>query len=75
MTYRWSVIPKQSLRSLLASGQTPLCLICNAPVPLETAKTDERGNAIHEECYLLKVRLQREAGSTEARNLAASQGD
>jgi hypothetical protein len=75
MTYPWSEIPKQSLRSLLASGQTPLCLICNAPVLLETAKTDERGNAIHEECYLLKVRLQRETSLTEARNVAASQGD
>ena len=33
------------------------CPICNLPVLLETAKTDDRGQAIHERCYLLSVRL------------------
>jgi hypothetical protein len=28
------------------------CRICNLPVPLETAKTDSEGQAIHEACYL-----------------------
>jgi hypothetical protein len=36
----------------------PLCPICNKAVPLETANTDEHGRAMHEECYLLKVRLE-----------------
>jgi hypothetical protein len=31
------------------------CSICDKPVALETAKTDEVGQAVHEECYLLKV--------------------
>jgi hypothetical protein len=34
-----------------------LCPLCKPPVPLESAKTDENGRAVHEECYILKVRL------------------
>ena len=36
----------------------PQCPICNKAVPLETAKADEYGRAIHEHCYLLKVCLE-----------------
>jgi hypothetical protein len=32
------------------------CSICGNPVRLETSKTDELGNAVHEECYITKVR-------------------
>jgi anti-sigma regulatory factor (Ser/Thr protein kinase) len=35
--------------------QLPDCCICNRTVPLETSKTDEYGQAVHEECYVLKV--------------------
>ena len=35
----------------------PLCPICNTPVALESAKTDENGKATHEDCYLLKIGL------------------
>jgi hypothetical protein len=28
-----------------------LCWVCNKPVELETAKTDDRGRVVHEECY------------------------
>jgi hypothetical protein len=40
------------------TGRTPLpaCTICNRPVQLETSKTDENGRAVHEECYVLKIR-------------------
>jgi hypothetical protein len=31
----------------------PICSICNEPVEINTAKTDEYGKAIHEECYVL----------------------
>jgi hypothetical protein len=34
-----------------------LCPICGSAVPLESAKTDELGIAIHDDCYLLKLRL------------------
>ena len=30
----------------------PRCSICNEPVELETAKTDEDGKAVHEDCYV-----------------------
>jgi hypothetical protein len=29
-----------------------VCSICDGSVPLETSKTDERGKAVHEECYV-----------------------
>jgi hypothetical protein len=52
-------IPKEFLYPdpLSVSNQPPVCPICHSPVPLETAKTDEQGAAIHEQCYLLKVKL------------------
>lgn len=31
------------------------CTICHQPVPVETAKTDGNGHAIHEECYLVSL--------------------
>jgi hypothetical protein len=36
-----------------------LCRICNKPVPLEIAKADGDGKAIHEECYAQKLRLEK----------------
>lgn len=38
----------------------PRCCICNAPVLLETSKTDEYGQALHEECYVLKLCVKEE---------------
>jgi hypothetical protein len=35
------------------------CPICNRPVPLETAKTDSDGKAVHEDCYFIKIKLKR----------------
>ena len=37
----------------------PVCSICNRHVVLETAKVDEYGRAMHGECYLLKLQLER----------------
>jgi hypothetical protein len=36
-----------------------ICSICNKPVKLETAKTDELGKTVHEGCYLLKIGVKR----------------
>ena len=33
------------------------CRLCDKPLALEACKTDESGQAVHEECYLLKIRL------------------
>jgi len=38
---------------------TLLCAICNKPVPIETSQTDEDGQAVHEHCYLEKLRWKR----------------
>jgi hypothetical protein len=32
-----------------------VCSICSRFIPLETSKTDERGNAVHEDCYVHKT--------------------
>jgi hypothetical protein len=34
-----------------------ICSICNKPVELLTATTDEDGKIVHEECHVLKMRL------------------
>ena len=39
----------------LAALRAPICSICNLPVSLNHAKTDEDGNAVHEDCYLIKL--------------------
>ena len=33
------------------------CNICSAPIPLETSKTDEHGKAVHEDCYVRKMKF------------------
>ena len=38
----------------------PSCRICNDPVLLETSKTDEHGQAVHEDCYVLNLWLKAE---------------
>ena len=43
--------PRQSVHN------EPRCPLCNQRVSLETSKTDEDGNAVHEDCYVAKVRL------------------
>jgi hypothetical protein len=37
----------------------PICGIRGQPAKVETTKTDEYGRAVHEQCYLLKVKLHR----------------
>jgi hypothetical protein len=34
----------------------PVCPLCNEAVELETTKTNEAGEAVHEECYFLTVK-------------------
>jgi len=36
-----------------------LCGVCGRAVSLEYCKTDERGDAVHEECYLRKLGLEK----------------
>lgn len=48
---------KRESESQTRIGSKPVlhCGICHKPVPVETAKTDGYGQAIHEECYMLSV--------------------
>ncbi len=41
----------------------PLCSVCNKPVSLDNAKTDEDGAAIHEACYLVKIGVEKPLSS------------
>jgi len=41
------------------------CILCDNPVPLASSKTDEDGKAVHEECYLLRMRLKRATSNDE----------
>lgn len=38
-----------------SSLRVPLCSICHLPVPINEAKTDEDGDAVHEDCYVIKL--------------------
>lgn len=51
--------PAASNASLARCASLPACSVCYKPVKLELSKTDEDGQAVHEECYLWK--LHREA--------------
>jgi len=42
-----------------AETQLARCSLCDKPVILEASKTDDGGKAVHEECYVLNLRLKR----------------
>jgi len=39
------------------SQHPTMCWICGKVVDLKTCKTDEHGNAVHEQCYAAKLAL------------------
>jgi hypothetical protein len=52
--------PLLVIDAAMAFPESPfLCCLCCDPVDLRTAKTDEYGKAIHEECYVLRMRMTR----------------
>ncbi len=52
----------------LSSVRTPICSICHEPVPLNDAKTDEDGNAIHEDCYVTRLGITNPPEGSSARD-------
>jgi len=38
---------------------TTMCFICSKPIPLEIAKSNDYGLAVHEECYVLRMKLEK----------------
>jgi len=51
-----SPFPENSLRA--KEPALLLCRICGRPIPVEVAKTDSEGRALHEECYVLTIALE-----------------
>ena len=48
------------IRSNLAfKSEFPTCSICNEPVELETTRVNEIGEPVHEECYAIKLNLEK----------------
>lgn len=39
-----------------SAAYSPICPLCREPIRLEDAKTDEDGQAIHENCYLASLK-------------------
>lgn len=42
-----------------------ICPICNKPVILESARVNELGKAVHEECYLKALKASRSSSYPE----------
>jgi hypothetical protein len=50
-----------AMDAVMAFPESPfLCSLCNEQVDLRTAKTDEYGKPIHEECYVPQMQMTRE---------------
>ena len=43
----------------MTESRPPKCPLCNKPVDLRTAKTDENGKAIHGDCYAMRMKATR----------------
>ncbi|HEV2399378.1 MAG TPA: hypothetical protein VGS27_20695 [Candidatus Sulfotelmatobacter sp.] len=53
-----SLSPQNVSQKFKGKSSPLLCRVCGKPVPVETANTDDGGNAIHEDCYVLKLKLE-----------------
>lgn len=53
--------PLLVIDAVMAFPESPLflCCLCGDAVDLRTAKTDEYGKAIHEDCYVQRMRMKR----------------
>jgi hypothetical protein len=47
----------------------PNCSICNEPVEVEIAKTDENGKAVHEDSYVRLLRIKKSHPRPKPRNV------
>jgi len=52
----------------IAHKHTWTCWICGKNVSLEVCKTDEHGKAVHEECYVARVALERASAQWVSQN-------
>jgi hypothetical protein len=67
---RMNHLTREFIAEMSQKGRRPTglsnCSICDEPVDLKTAKTDEDGKRVHEECYV--DRMRRDPVTTLARN-------
>ena len=42
------------------------CALCDMPVSIETAKTNERGKLVHEDCYVESLQMNRDPNANAA---------
>lgn len=52
-----SLSPQNVSQKFKGKSSPLLCRICGKPVAVENCKTDDDGKAVHEDCYVLKLRL------------------
>jgi hypothetical protein len=48
---------------------TTACWICGKEVSLRNCKVDERGRAVHEECYIARTKLEAESKKTASNSV------
>ena len=53
-----SLSPQNVSQKYKGKSSPLLCRICGKPVAVEGCKTDDDGKAVHEDCYVLKLRLE-----------------
>jgi hypothetical protein len=46
-----------------------MCPVCSEPIDLETANTDEKGQAVHEDCYVALILAQWRILASTSRSL------
>jgi hypothetical protein len=49
------------------------CVFCDMPVSIENAKTNERGQLIHEDCYVESLQMNRDPSTNDASHSNSSQ--
>jgi hypothetical protein len=58
-------MPNRPDTSVTSKPRLQFCRICWEPLQLETGKSDEKGQAIHEECYDRQLSAQKRNSSTK----------
>jgi hypothetical protein len=56
------------IRQFTSRPRFPMCSLCNEPVELESAKTDEDGKVVHEECYVLRMQMKGDSSPENSSN-------
>jgi hypothetical protein len=46
---------------MASQPRSSFCWICNQEVALENCKTDERGWTVHEDCYVARMKFEKES--------------